>query len=596
VLQIGLIIVLGIVAQWVAWRLRMPSILLLLLLGVASGPGFGWIHPDELLGETLFPFVSLAVALILFEGGLSLRFAELRGTGLAILRLVLLGGLVAWVATAAASYGLLGFDAATSVLLGAVLVVTGPTVVQPLLRTVRPKAKLRTILKWEGIAIDPVGATLALLVYEVLKAAGSRSPWSVALDVIGQTLIAGTLAGMAAALLLMVMMRRFWLPDNLQAPGSLALVVAAFIGANAIQEEAGLFAVTLMGVILANQKWVAMRHIIDFKEHLRTLLISALFILLSSRLTREELSGLGIEVLLFVGAVILVVRPLSVFASTMGTGMSVREQVYVSSLAPRGIVAAAVASLFALKLGDTGDMASLVPVTFATIVGTVLVYGLSARLVARALGFTEADPKGVLFVGAQDWTRQMARLIAAEGFRVVLVDTNYRNVAAARMEGLQAHFGSILAEDIQDELNLEGIGSLLAATSNDEANSLAALHFPEAFGRDETFQLSPDSVDREEDGSFSPRHLRGRFAFRADLTYDTIEERLAAGHVIRRTKLTKEFGMRQLRELHGRELALLFIIDDEVGLTVAAPDLDVDPAAGDRVIYMAPRAQEAKDG
>ncbi len=586
-IELGLVVVLGILAQWVAWRIKLPSILLLLVAGFASGPIFGWISPDDLFGDTLFPIVSLSVALILFEGGLSLSFSELRGTGFAILRLVLLGGLVTWLATSAAAWYLLGLSPSISILLGAVLVVTGPTVVLPLLRVVRPKANLHTILKWEGIAIDPVGATLALLIFEVILEVGHRDPAMVAVEVIGKTLLAGGVTGLAGAGLLMLMMRRFWLPDHLQAPGSLALVVGVFVLSNLLQEESGLFSVTLMGVVLANQRWVAVRHIIDFKEHLRVLLISTLFILLSARLTLQDFSELGWPTILFVASVILLIRPLSVFLSTMGTALSLKERLFISSLAPRGIVAAAVASIFALRLAERGTQGieMLVPVTFATIIGTVLVYGLAARSIARWLGFTEADPQGVLFVGAQDWTRQMAKLISDEGFRVCLVDTNYRNVTAARMAGLDAVYGSILTEDIQDELNLDGIGRLVAATSNNEANSLAALHFPDAFGKGEVFQMAPDSIQTEVGSRFAPRHLRGRFAFHKDLTYDTLTQRMADGHVIRRTKLTTEHTFKDLCA-QGEDVVVLFTIDDVEGLTVMAPDLKIEPKPGVRVIYL----------
>lgn len=586
--QITLLIGSGIAAQWLAWRVKLPSILLLLVFGFAAGPGLGWLDPDATFGDALFPLVSLAVGLILFEGGMSLELRELRETGKVILLLVGLGGLVTWVASAAAAYYLLGFGVSISVLTGAVLVVTGPTVILPLLRQVRPSRRLRTILKWEGITIDPVGATLALLVFESILVGQGESRALLALQGVAMTLGAGIVIGVISSAILILMFRRYWVPDYLQEVVTLAVVLSAFTVSNHVQHESGLLTVTLMGVIMANQKWVPVHHILHFKENLRVLLIAGLFTLLSSRVPAESLLGLGWREAAFVAALILVVRPLSVMVATVGGAYNWRERLFLGFLAPRGIVAAAVASLFSLKLVQVGigEAAALVPVVFATIVGTVFVYGLGARPLAQALGLTERDPQGILIVGAHPWARAIANALREEHVRCVLIDTNFSNVSAARQEGLDAHFGSVLSEDVRDELDLDGIGKLLALTQNDEANSLATLHFARVFGREQVFQLTPSGKAGHVPGTFSPRHLRGRYAFGPDHTFAEMEERFNAGAVVKMTTLTAAFDFDAFEEMHGDTAIPLLSLETTLGVRVLTDEPEPDPGPGSKLVYV----------
>ncbi len=418
------ILVLGIGAQWLAWRLCIPSILLLLGSGFVVGPGLGWIDPDRVFGSLLLPVVSLSVGLILFEGGLSLRFRELRKTWGSLVGLLTVGVLVTWGLSAVTAAQILGMPSSLALLSGAILVVTGPTVIGPLLRHIRPTGRVGPVAKWEGIVIDPIGATLAVLVYEGLDAIRRAEYGSATLNVLeglGITLLAGGLVGAFCAGVLVFCLRRFWIPDYLQNPVALMLVVIALTAANALHHEAGLLAVTVMGVILANQRVVPMDRISEFKESLTILLISALFILLSARVRVEDLTALGWRGLVFALVMLLMVRPLAVWAATIGSQLTRAERLFLAWFAPRGIVAASVASVFALRLGDSG--AVLVPATFLVIVATVAVYGLTAGPLARRLGLTPGDPQGLLIAGANGFARALASVLQREGFRVVLVDT-----------------------------------------------------------------------------------------------------------------------------------------------------------------------------
>ena len=395
------IIVLGVGAQWLAWRLKLPAIIALLVVGVLAGPVSGFLRPDELFGEVLFPIISLAVALILFEGGLSLRLRDLKEIGAVMRNLMTLGVLFTWLLSALAAHYLADLQWGLSALLGALLVVTGPTVIIPLLKHVRPRGAAGLIAKWEGIVNDPIGAILAVLVFEALLVGGEGGILAHGLRGLLAAAVAGLLCGLAGALVVYMVLKHRWAPDYLQNPVALMAVLAAFAASNTMSHESGLLAVTVMGIALANQKRVAVQHIVEFKENLRVLLISSLFILLASRLQVGDLVQLDLGSLLFVGALIVFVRPISVWLSTIGMGLTWRERTFLAWMAPRGIVAAAVSAVFAIDLVAAGyaDAARLAPLTFLVIVATVAVYGLTAAPLARALGLAESAPQGVVVLG-----------------------------------------------------------------------------------------------------------------------------------------------------------------------------------------------------
>ncbi|MFZ1909604.1 MAG: cation:proton antiporter, partial [Burkholderiales bacterium] len=347
------LLLLGFGAQWLAWRVKLPAILFLLLLGLALGPIGGVLHPDAMFGDLLLPFVSLAVAVILFEGSLTLRFAEIRGLGPVILRLVSAGAALTLAILAWAGHVLAGLSWPIALLFGAVVSVTGPTVIVPMLRSVRPNERISNILRWEGIIIDPLGALLAVLMFELIVS-GERSGEAHHWLVFGQTVAVGAGVGFGAAWLLGYALRRHLMPEYLQNLGALTLVLASFAVANALRDESGLLAVTVMGIVLANTKGLQMDDILDFKEHLSTLLITLLFIILAARLEGPipllTVAG-GIGVLLVAQ---VVARPVAVLASTLFSSVTWRERALLAWIAPRGIVAAAVSALFALRLQQLG--------------------------------------------------------------------------------------------------------------------------------------------------------------------------------------------------------------------------------------------------
>lgn len=586
------IIVLGIGAQWLGWRLRIPAILPLLLFGLLAGPLTGYVRPDELLGDLLLPIVSLSVAVILFEGGLTLNIRELPAIGRTLWRLLSIGVLVAWAVGAGAAYWLLNLDLGLAVLLGAILVVTGPTVIGPLLRSVRPSGSVGAILRWEGIIVDPIGALLAVLVFEALHVGEVQQAPPLVVLVILKTVVLGSACGLAGAGALFLLLRRYWVPDYLQSPMALMLVLASFVCSNGLQEESGLLAVTVMGIALANQRRVAVRHIVEFKENLRVVLIASLFILLAARLQLEAITQMGLSELAFVGALFIVARPASVALSTIGTDLSWRERLFLAWVAPRGIVAAAVASIFALRLAETGyaDAERLVPLTFLVIISTVAVYGLAAAPLARWLKVAAPDPQGAVIVGAHAWARAIATSLQEAGFRAVLVDTNYANIAVARMANLPAYYGNILAAEALDRLDMSGIGRLLALTPNDEVNTLATLRLTEVFGRGEVYQLASKDHRTQQEGP--PHELQGRLLFAPGLTYAQLHERFTAGATIKKTPLSERFDYAAFRARYGNAVLPLFVMDETGGLLVCTADTPLTPQPGQTLISLVPIAAE----
>ncbi len=594
------VLALGMFAQWLAWRLRLPAIVLLLAFGFAGRYLVG--PPKQFLPDhVLFPIVALSVGIILFEGGLSLRFRELRQTGGVVFRLVTVGLVITWLLTAVAAHWLLGFSPEMAVLLGALLTVSGPTVIVPLLNQVQPVRRIRSVVKWEGIVNDPIGAVLAALVFETIvlnPAVDASSHW---LHAMGMTLLVAVVGGGVVALITIQVLRRYWVPDYLQSPAVLGVILLVFSISNAIQPESGLVTVTLLGVVLANQRSATIKHVIEFKENLRVLLISTLFILLASNVdvSLAHLQGIGWRGAAFVAMLVLVVRPLAVLSATLGSELSWKERLLVGWVHPRGIVAAAVASLFALRMAGTGhadEAQELVLVTFLVIVSTVVIYGLTLSPLARWLGLAVPDPQGVLFAGGSLLVREMAATLKAEGFPTVVVDTNPQHIAEARMAGLTVCFASIGSEFVREEADLGDIGRLLAMTPNDEVNTLASMEFAERFGRAEVYQLAtgePSSQRRDR----VPAYRRGRTLFRKDATFDVLASRWGNGAILKKTMITEDFTFDDFRARYGENTIVLFAVDG-ARLIVNTTEGPKTLKAGQKVIALVdpvePEGEEAE--
>lgn len=577
VLRLAAIVFFGVGAQLLAARLRLPSILLLLGVGLIAGAGTGFLDPDEMLGDLLVPAVSLSVAIILFEGGLGLKASDVRGVARVVRNLIIVGTAVTWLIGTAFAYYVLDLSLALSLLLGVILVVTGPTVVIPLLDHIRPQGRVRALLRWEGIIIDPIGAILAVLVFEaVFSEELGQATADVAFAVL-KTAGAGIGFGLAGGAVLVLLLRRYLIPDDLQNPVTLMAVLGVTAGANWVQAESGLLAATMMGIALANQRVVSVKHILEFKESLRVLLIGSLFVVLAARLDTDDLRTLDWLDAAFVATLIVVARPLSVAISALRSSLTWRERAFVALMAPRGIVAASVAAILALRLAEEGAAGAerLVPLTFLVVIGTIAVYGLAGPYIARWLEVARPNPQGVLIVGAHAWARDIAAALQKAEIRTMLIDSNRTNVREANLAGLSGYYANVLAEDVPHELELDEIGRLLALTPNDEVNALAAQQFADVFGRANVYQLAPKSEvpkDERQGRQTIPQYLRGRILFGAKATYEYVSERVADGAVIKATTLSEEFGYDRFVELYGEDALRLFIVSTSGDLSIVTAE------------------------
>jgi len=570
-------------AQWLGWRLRLPAILLLLLFGMAAGPdGIGLVLTDAMFGDLLLPFVAVAVAILLFEGALNLHIPEVGARFRVVAKLVTVGVLITWVLVSASATLLLGLSWQLSILLGAVLTVTGPTVVIPLLRQIRPTGVGGAVLKWEGILIDPVGAVLAVLVFEGLVTGGVAPAFISIL----QTIVAGTVFGLLPAVVLVVCLERFWIPDHLHSAAALAFALLSYQSANLIQHEAGLMAVTVMGVALANQRRVDISHITEFKENLQVLLISALFILLAARVPWTDLEQLMVvEFGIFLLVLVVVIRPLAVAACTAGERLRRRDRIFVAAMAPRGMVAAAVTAVFALRLEEEGFVGAdrLVPIVFMVIAGTVAIYGLLGRPLAHRLGLADRNPNGVVFIGAHPFARALARTLQKAGLAVLVVDTNVALVGAAKREGLRTYHGSVLSDQADEALELPGIGRVFALTANDEVNALSATRFLHLFGRQNLFQLSPEPQPGEGGAPLSAE-IRARVLGSAKLTYKELAHRFETGGEFETVELRDDYDIDAWLTERGDDAVILVVISKGGAVAVATEGRAPDPRPGDVVV------------
>ena len=580
--KLALIGLLGVGAQWIAWRTGKPAIALMLIAGVLAGPVTGLIDPQRDFGALQQPIIKLAVAVILFEGGLSLNFRDLRHAGPAVLRLVVIGvpvGLV--LGTGSAFYGA-GLPLGISALFGGILVVTGPTVIGPMLRSLRVPARVRDTLKWEGIVNDPIGALLAVAIYAYITYVGpDRSAIAIGFDVAAATLVAGAI-GVGLGFGLTTAFRRGYIPEYLKAPSVLVTVIAGFVAADLIKHETGLITVTLMGVVMGNRQTQSTAALKHFKEDLAVLLISGVFVILSATLQWSVVERFQARFLIFLVLLLFVVRPATVLASLAFSSMPWRERLFVAWIAPRGVVAIAVTSLFALRLEDFGmkDADALVPLVFGVVVATIFAHGFSAAWVARRLGIDKGKGDGVLLVGANAFTIALGTAIQAMGLTVLIADTAKFALRAARKQSLSVHQGDILDEVTQDTLDMQQFQHVIAATDNDSYNSLVCADLGPEVGAD---KLSQTGIDETR---LSRR--RARMLLEEGETVDALQLRVGAGWQFGRTRITSIFPYEAYRArlVAGAEPVAVLKPDKRLLLFSTSQRPVVEP--GDTMLTFAP--------
>ena len=588
-LMLAGMLMIGFLAQWLAWRVKLPAILFLLLAGIVLGPVSGMLDPDKLLGGLLFPTVSLAVALILFEGSLSLRFHELPGIGHAVRGLVSYGAIVTLLLLALAAHYVAGLGWPIALLFGALGCVTGPTVIAPMLRTLRPNERIANTLRWESIMIDPLGALFAVLIYEAVVSRQEGHAMGIFVATIGSGSVIGALAATVTAFLL----RRQLIPEYLQNYAVLAAVLLAFSVSNALTRESGLLAVTIMGIALGNMRGVHIDDILDFKENLTTVLVSMLFILLAARLHWPLPHGtLAAGLALFVIAQ-LVVRPVNVALSSLGSELNWREQALIGWVAPRGIVAASVSALFALRLDALGvpGADALVPLIFILIIGTVVLQSATARPLALWLKVAEPEPRGLLIFGSDEVARAIGKALVDAGFRAVLADDDWDGIRRARMEGLDTFFGNPASPHAERYLDLTGIGRMLALSTHRERNSLACVHYRQEFGRDKVYRLRNLTPLENTDRAALSENLLAPPLFDEEMTHGRFAEMLGQGWRIKSTRLSATFDWPHFIEQYGSHALLMFGVEEKGQLRVASARRELEPKPGWTVIALVSPAE-----
>jgi len=515
---------LGIFAQWLAWRIKVPAILPLLLIGLAVGPfstlwtadGLKLLEPvwngtkGLLPKEHLFHFVELAIGLILFEGGLSLQKDELKGVGPSIINLITLGSLVTFLGGAALAHYITGLGWDMSLLFSGLIIVTGPTVIGPILRNLPLKRNVSAILKWEGILIDPIGALVAVLAYEFIHLShdpnfgGGGAFTAAQFQHFLLIALVGCALGFFLAHLLRIFLQRHWVPHYLLTVFTMAFVLAAFIGSHMLVADSGLLTVVVLGMVVGNIDMPHKNEIIYFGESITVLLIAILFILLSANMNMEDLKLLlDWKVGLLFAAIVFILRPIGVFLSTRKSTLTTNEKLFVSWVGPRGIVAAGIASLFGSKLMNENLKAIenaveipypgaeyITPLVFMVVLGTVILNATGAGIIAKLLGVLLEKSNGILMIGAHRASRLIAKYLKDNGKHVILIDSNTGNIDKAHDEGIDAYTVDIYKDDLRNNADLNDVGILMAMTGSAEVNDYSLSNLEKDFGENGAYRLT----------------------------------------------------------------------------------------------------------
>ncbi|MEB8328299.1 sodium:proton antiporter [Flavobacteriaceae bacterium KMM 6897] len=533
------IIILGIIAQWVAWRLKLPAILPLILIGLFVGPvstlisdnGDKWIEPiwngekGLFPGEGLYYFVSLAISIILFEGGLTLKRSEIANIGPVITKLITLGSLVTFFGAGMAAHFIFDLSWQVSFLISGLIIVTGPTVITPILRNIPLKKDVSAVLKWEGILIDPIGALVAVLVFEFISVGEGQAYTQTALIEFGKILLFGITFGFTFAHALAFAIKKNLIPHYLLNVVSLSVVLLVFVASDLFAHESGLLAVVIMGLVMGNINLPNIKELLYFKESLSVLLISILFILLAANINIQELELIfNWQMIVLLAIIVFVIRPLGVFLSTAGSDLDLNEKLFISWVGPRGIVAAGIASLFGSKLLASGEPGAeyITPVVFTVVLGTVLLNATTARLFAKLVGVFLTKSEGILIIGASKASRLIAAYLHKNKRHVVLIDNNQSNIDKAKKMGLEAMTANIYSDSLTDNIELNDMGYLMALTGNSDINLFAIKKFKDQFGENGSFRLV--SGDEMNDPKTNPKE--GLFSHTDDFIKLTEASRL----------------------------------------------------------------------
>jgi len=594
----------GIAAQWLAWRLRWPSIVLMMGAGLLLGPlaalglGAPLLDPIATFGDYLRPMIALAVAVILFEGGITLNFRELRDASAPVRRMVFLGFPLGWGLTTLALHFITGLAFDLSAMIGALLTTTGPTVVLPLLRQAKLPARIASVLKWEGIVNDPIGALAAVFMFEAIRQTALGHDWAMAAAMLILGASIGAALGFAFGYGLSQAFRRGLVPEPMKAPLVLAAVLVCFASADSLASETGLVAVAVFGLVVANSRLASIEEMRRFKEGIAAILVASVFVVLAAQLTPSDLLALNWTHFAFIAAFILVVRPVSVLLATVASGLNFKEMSFIGVIGPRGVVAAAAAGHLAVTLVAAGreDAAILAPLVFATIFISVVGCGFAVAPLARLLGLSEDGPERLLIVGANKWTLGLADALKAVDVPVTIADTSWHRLRAARLAGHNVYYGEVLSEVADWRLEPARFSALLAATHNDAYNALVCVEYAPELGRSRVFQLSGfDGPAEENRQGEDPRAIvytaRGRTLIRKGRGYEGLTRDWWKGWRFKASTLTETYTLEQLK--NGGEVDII-LARTPAGKIFLGGSGNLPTAPGTKLIRFIPPESEAE--
>ncbi|SHJ15916.1 cation:proton antiporter [Wenxinia saemankumensis] len=583
---------LGVGSQWLAWRLRLPAIVLMLGAGLIVGPVTGFMDPARDIGPLLQPLIAVAVAIILFEGGLTLNIRRLRDAAEGVRRLIFVGAPVGWLLSTLALRFAAGLSWESSAVFGGIMIVTGPTVIAPLLRQARLARRPSALLQWEAILNDPVGALAAVLAFEIVLVLRTATSVSEAVWALAWGISTATALGVAGGYGIAWAFRRGHVPEFMKVPVLISILLAVFGISDAVLHESGLLAVTIMGIVIANAELASYTEIRRFKEYATILLVSGVFILLAAALDFGQLAALDWRAALFVVAVIALARPLTVAISFLNSSVPLKEQILLAFTAPRGVVLVAVAGLFGERLVEAGvtDGSLIGPLAFVLVAVTVVVHGFTLRPFARALGLSGAETPGLIIVGASPFTKALAEALYRAGVPVLMTDPNYGRLIRSRIEGVPIFAGDILSEAAEENLELMHYDTILAATDNDAYNTLIGTDLGPEFGREKVYQVAREKRDS---ARFALPPGLGGAVIAGDMTLRELDRMIHEGWGVRITRLTDEFGFEDWAERRP-DAKLIGRIGPNAGLSFLIDGDDVRPGPGVRLVTMTTPETEAR--
>lgn len=570
------IVILGIVAQWFAWRLKLPAILPLILIGLLVGPiatlytedGTKLIEPiwngqkGLFPGEGLYYFVSLAISIILFEGGLTLKRSEVANVGPVITKLITFGTIVTFFGAGVTAHFIFDLSWQISFLFSSLIIVTGPTVITPILRNIPLKKDVSAVLKWEGILIDPIGALVAVLVFEFISVGEGQEYTKTALIDFGKILLFGFTFGFTFAHALAFAIKKNFIPHYLLNVVSLSVVLLVFIESDIFAHESGLLAVVVMGLVMGNMNLPNIKELLYFKESLSVLLISILFILLSANINLEDMQLIYTwQTALLFGIIVFIIRPLAVFLSAQGSDLKLNEKLFIGWVGPRGIVAAGIASLFGSKLIARGEPGGeyITPLVFTIVLGTVLLNATTARHFAKLVGVFLKKSEGILIIGASNASRLIGQYLQANNRHVVLIDNNQTNIEKAKKIGLEAFTTNIYSDTLTDNIELNDVGYLIAMTANSDINKYAIEKFRDQFGENGSFRI----VDSDEMNDPQNINRQNLFSYTDDF--------IKLMDAVRKNPLIQEYDLED-QEQFNKMLEIANASDDIVPLFLKSAD------------------------